>query len=101
VNKYVKLVFVMENAVGRICISKAGHDKGAYYTIVSVIDDKHVGVADGKIRFIGKPKKKNLRHLFIMNSAISEIERLLAGESVGSNLKLVAILDAIKRGVSG
>jgi len=94
------MVLVMEqnSVVGRLCISKSGHDKGKYYVIVSVIDDKHVGVADGKIRTIASPKKKNLRHLFIMNSAISEIRRLLTGESVSSNLKLIAILDAIKAG---
>jgi len=85
-----------DTAVGRICISKAGHDKGTYYVIVSALDDKHVGVADGTIRTISSPKKKNLRHLFIMNSAISEIERLLDGESVSSNLKLAAILQALR-----
>ena len=87
--------------IGRICISKAGHDKGEIYLIVSVIDHQHVGVADGKVRQIAEPKRKNLKHLWLTKSSVVEIERLLHGEAVSSNLKLDSIIKALKFDVNG
>ena len=78
--------------VGRVVISSAGHDKGEYYAIVSVLDDKHVAVANGVGRTIGSPKKKNLRHLRITNSHVPEFAKLLKAEKVSANLKLSAVL---------
>jgi len=51
--------------VGSVVISKHGHDKGDVYVLVSVVDDKFVLVANGDNRPTSKPKRKNIRHLFV------------------------------------
>ena len=93
----VEEVFSCDTAhVGRIVISRAGHDKGEIYVIVDTADLTHVGVADGTTRTIEKPKKKNLRHLWLTKAKIVEIERLIQGERVSCNLKLGSIIKALK-----
>lgn len=52
----------MDFVKGRVVISLAGRDKGRYLT---VIDSTETGalVADGKLRSLTNPKKKNQKHL--------------------------------------
>jgi LSU ribosomal protein L14E len=48
-----------DTSIGRIVKSKAGRDKDRIFIIVGVADEKHVLIADGDLRKIEKPKKKN------------------------------------------
>lgn len=57
--------------VGSFAISKAGHDKGEVYVIVGVAGDNFVLVANGENRQVSKPKRKNVRHLFVTKSKVS------------------------------
>jgi len=61
---------VVGSPLGHICTSRAGHDRNEYYVIVSVLDDKHVGVANGVNRTIASPKRKNLSHLSVTKATI-------------------------------
>lgn len=49
--------------IGRIVISKQGHDIGRWYIVTECIDADYVQVCDGKIRPFSKPKKKRTKHL--------------------------------------
>lgn len=49
--------------IGRIAISKQGHDKGSWLVVVGLVDQQYVLVADGKNRKLEKPKKKQTKHL--------------------------------------
>lgn len=50
---------------GCMCRATAGHDKGTYYIIT---DDKNgIRVADGRLKKVGSPKLKNIRHLEIID----------------------------------
>ena len=49
--------------IGRVAISKQGHDKGRWFAVVSVLDEKYVMIADGQTRPLEKPKKKQTKHL--------------------------------------
>jgi ribosomal protein L14E/L6E/L27E len=51
--------------VGNFAVSKCGHDKGMVYIIIGITDDKFVLVANGENRPLDRPKRKNIRHLFI------------------------------------
>jgi len=65
------------DAVGAVVISKHGHDKGNYYVITCIIDDKFVYVANGENRPLVRPKRKNIRHLFVTKNrtaATSDLE---------------------------
>ena len=48
-----------------LAISKAGHDKDTWYYIVKE-DKDSVYLADGRLRTLDKPKKKNRKHIRIV-----------------------------------
>jgi len=63
--------------VGSLVISKNGHDKGEIYVLTKVVDDTFVLVANGENRPLKKPKRKNIRHLFVTKThtaATSDLE---------------------------
>lgn len=65
---------------GQIVRSVAGHDKGGIYFVIKNIDDDYVLIADGDLRRIEKPKKKNVRHLQPFNKVDKVIaDKLSAG----------------------
>lgn len=49
--------------LGDIVVSRAGHDAGKPFVIVSVVSDDFVLIADGKNRRTENPKLKRTRHL--------------------------------------
>ncbi len=67
-----------EPVIGRVCTSRAGHDKGRAFLIVGVHDDNHVLLSDGETRKLAKPKKKKLAHLHIEPHKAEEIAKKLA-----------------------
>ena len=52
--------------IGKVVLSKAGRDKNHLYIITNQINSEYVLVADGNIKTINNPKKKNLKHLSII-----------------------------------
>lgn len=52
----------MELLRGMVVRSLAGHDTGSYFVALSV-EDGFAIVADGKLRTLEKPKRKNIKHL--------------------------------------
>ena len=52
----------MEWERGRVVRSRAGRDKGRYFAVLAAEGDRLV-LADGKLRPIGRPKRKNVRHV--------------------------------------
>jgi ribosomal protein L14E/L6E/L27E len=49
--------------LGRVVISKQGHDKGKAFLVVGLQDEKYVLIADGDSRKLQNPKKKQIKHL--------------------------------------
>ena len=49
--------------IGRVVLSKQGHDKGRWFVVVGVLDERHILIADGRTRPLEKPKKKQIKHL--------------------------------------
>ena len=62
----------ISTALGRVVYSKAGRDKKRPFIIVGVNDDGTVDIADGSLRVLAKPKRKNLRHIVITETRISQ-----------------------------
>ena len=52
-----------KGVIGQIVRSVAGRDAKRVFAVVGIADDTSVLVADGKLRKLASPKKKNLRHL--------------------------------------
>lgn len=56
--------------IGQLVTSKAGRDAGRKYVVIGFSDPGFVLVADGKIRKISRPKRKNLKHLVAHQAGI-------------------------------
>lgn len=62
--------------------SKAGHDKNTVYVIIKE-ETEYVYLADGRLKTLEKPKKKNKKHIQIIKKYSSpELpERIKAGKT--------------------
>ncbi|MBA4347907.1 MAG: RNA-binding protein [Clostridiales bacterium] len=67
-----------EPVIGRVCTSRAGHDKGRAFLIVGIYDDNHVLLCDGETRKLSRPKKKKLSHLHVEPLKSDEIAKKFA-----------------------
>lgn len=68
----------MPYEIGRVVISKQGHDRGRAFTIVGIVDENSVLIADGETRKIIKPKKKKTMHLRCKPMVLAQLEGRLA-----------------------
>ncbi|BAS29066.1 KOW domain-containing RNA-binding protein [Limnochorda pilosa] len=67
---------------GRVT-SRAGRDEGRCYMVVGLADERTVLVSDGERHPVSRPKRKNLRHLWLHPQVDRELgRRLEAGEPV-------------------
>lgn len=60
---------VVKISPGTLVLALAGRDKGSVFVAVES-HDGWVFIADGKSRKLGKPKRKNLRHISPVNAKI-------------------------------
>ena len=79
--------------LGGVCQSTQGRDKDKYYLIAQV-DGEFVFVADGKYKLISAPKRKNLKHLYLLPEKVEEIAEKL---SKGVKVYDAEITSALKR----
>lgn len=64
--------------------SKAGHDKNQLYIIIDVAGD-YVYVVDGRLKTLEKPKRKNVKHIQIINDIDMELVRKRKNNEIISN----------------
>ena len=81
--------------VGRLVLSKQGHDKGRWFAVVGSLDEKHVLIADGQTRKLEKPKKKQCKHLRPAPERLTEIAERLAEEKTVLDSDLRKALEPI------
>lgn len=72
-----------ENSVGNFAASKAGHDKKQVYVIVDQ-DEEYVYLSDGRLKPLSRPKKKNIKHIQIINRKVDRelLIRLMNRETI-------------------
>ena len=79
--------------LGGVCKSTQGRDKDKYY-LISSIDGEFVFVVDGKYKKVTAPKRKNLKHIYLLPEREEEIaEKLLKGVKIYD----AEIISALKR----
>ena len=79
--------------LGGVCKSTQGRDKDKYY-LISSIDGEFVFVVDGKYKKVTAPKRKNLKHIYLLPERVEEIaEKLLKGVKIYD----AEIISALKR----
>ena len=70
----------VEYNIGRVCVSRAGHDKGEIFMIIGLQNENYLLISDGKRRKIDKPKKKKARHVICQKEYFPEIaQKISAG----------------------
>lgn len=70
-------------AVGGICQSKQGRDKGRYYLIVGIETGGLIAVTDGNFKKLATPKKKNIKHLRLLPDKAETIAlKIIEGKQV-------------------
>ena len=62
-----------EIQIGRLVRAKAGRDANRYFTVVQVVDEKYVYIADGSSRRLANPKLKKIKHLDVMPQLLEGI----------------------------
>src|SRR5688572_19757431 len=60
--------------IGQVVRSKAGRDKGRFFIVVAV-DGGRVYLADGDLRRVETPKKKNIKHIQVTNHVVESIAK--------------------------
>lgn len=86
------MIAMDDNIVGLFAESRAGHDKGKTFVIISN-DREFAEVADGKSRTIERPKRKNRKHLrIIQNELCGEIRSKLLNNKPVSNEEIKYVL---------
>lgn len=86
--------------VGRLCLSRAGHDAGEYFVVTKLTEDGlYAYIADGRIRKIDKPKKKKLRHLRMTPIVLEEAaQRLGSAKNALADGELYNMIQRTGRG---
>lgn len=74
----------VEIVEGMVVKSMAGHDAGRFYVVVNV-ENRSVYIADGKLRRLEKPKRKNFVH-------VSMTKKMVDLSKIKTNKSLRAIL---------
>ncbi|NLM38475.1 MAG: RNA-binding protein [Firmicutes bacterium] len=58
--------------LGQLVTSRAGRDAGRKYVVIGFSEPGFVLVADGEIRKVSRPKRKNVKHLIAHRASLSE-----------------------------
>lgn len=82
---------MVENIVGMLATSKAGHDKDSVYVIIQE-DGEYIYVADGQVRTTERPKRKNKKHVQLIKK-----KRLPEPEKGFDDLEIKRIIREYRR----
>ena len=83
----------MQLTAGCVARSLSGRDAGRFYAVLSLAGGK-AEIADGKVRRLERPKRKNPKHL-------AATETILPSESLSTNNQLKRALQAFNAPEAG
>lgn len=81
---------------GKLAISRAGHDRDTIYVIIGE-DTAAVYLADGSLRPIEKPKRKNKKHIQIIQELPKDTAQLLSQDRDLGNEEIKRAIKLYKR----
>ena len=85
----------MEKMLGKIVISKCGHDKDEIFIVVRIEKD-FVFLTDGTLRTLEKLKKKNKKHIQIVNYIDNNIKNKIENDIELTNEDIKLALENYK-----
>ncbi len=82
---------------GDLVVATSGRDVNKLFMVIEV-SDSVAKIVDGKSRKVASPKKKNVKHLKVIKSAVlTELaEKIIGGECVGNSTVRKAITESQK-----
>lgn len=80
--------------LGQVVRSTAGRDFGCLYVVVGFAPPSFVLVADGRGREAVRPKKKNVRHVSVLNMVAEGVAATVAGGGKVSDREVRAVLNS-------
>ena len=83
--------------VGQLVKSRAGRDKGIYFIVLEIIDEKHILIIDGEARKLDNPKQKKIKHMIIYNTVIPEFKEKLDSKVKINDAYVRKILDPFRK----
>ncbi|HCX65467.1 MAG TPA: RNA-binding protein [Eubacteriaceae bacterium] len=86
-----------ELTLGQVVRSNAGRDKGRFFIVVSIEDERYVSIADGDLRKADKKKRKKRKHLAKTNHVNRTIQQKYESGLKVSNADLRRALENFKR----
>lgn len=78
--------------IGKVVSSIAGRDKSYLYVIVEHVDNDYMLLSNGNTKTIQMPKKKNLKHLLVLDDISDDIKILILSKNRGADLKIKRFL---------
>lgn len=83
---------------GKLAQSKSGHDKGSYYVIIKE-EAADLYLADGRLKTVEKPKKKNKKHIQIIKKLPEEVTELLPQDGEFRNEEIKRALKLYQKSI--
>lgn len=80
---------------GKLAIAKSGHDKDHLYVIIRE-DAEIVYLADGTLKTVAHPKKKNKRHIQIIKQIPEEVASLICDKEEFLDLEIKRAIKLFK-----
>ena len=87
--------------VGQLVFSKAGRDRGRPFVVLRVTDDGFAYVADGELRLVARPKRKNVKHLQPTGQVAHELLAKLEAGKTPTDAEIRKALAALTNGPGG
>lgn len=81
---------------GQIVISKSGRDKGRLFVVMEIVDEEYIMLADGDLRKVERPKKKNVKHVAKHGALSAETAEKIKNKDKIENIDLRRILEPLE-----
>jgi len=78
--------------IGKVVLSKTGRDKSHIYVIIGHLSDDYVILSNGSTKTVQMPKKKNLKHINVLDDVDDEIKESIISKDRGTDLKIKRFL---------
>jgi len=78
--------------IGKVVLSKTGRDKSHLYVIIWHLSDDYVILSNGSTKTVQMPKKKNLKHINVLDDVDDEIKESIISKDRGTDLKIKRFL---------
>ncbi|MDR5693941.1 MAG: KOW domain-containing RNA-binding protein [Armatimonadota bacterium] len=86
-----------DELLGSIVVSRAGRDEGEHYLVIGTLGEGMVLLADGDRRPVDRPKKKNIKHVRVVEVDPALKEKLTSGGQVTDAEVRAALLRSLSK----